>query len=120
MHVVQNQMLAAGSLKISFITMSQFSASLYEFDIPEFFLRPCFIFFPEALRSVIFLALLKNARLMKKVSEYMLFWWNYKEVCLKQSSLKEMMYVILASIHCMYIRGKRKDDVDSLLAGMLL
>lgn len=31
-------MLAAGSLKISFITMSQFSTSLYELDIPEFLL----------------------------------------------------------------------------------
>lgn len=44
MHVVQNQMLAAGSLKISFITMSQFSTTLYEFDIPEFFLRPLYFF----------------------------------------------------------------------------
>lgn len=67
MHVVQNQMLAAGSLKISFITMSQFIASLYEFDVPEFFL------FSEAFRLAIFLALQKNARLVRKVSEYMLF-----------------------------------------------
>jgi len=54
--VVQNQMLAAGSLKISFITMSRFIASLYEFDIPEFFL---FFFISKALRSDIFLALIK-------------------------------------------------------------
>lgn len=41
---------------------------------------------------------------------------------LKQSSTlkEEMMYVILAGIQCMYIREKTKDDVDSLLAGMLL
>jgi len=30
------------------------------------------------------------------------------------------MLVILAGIHCMYIRGKTKDDIDSLLARMLL
>ncbi len=108
-HVVQNQMLAAGSLKISYITMSQFS--LYEYEIPEFFLRPCFIFFPEALRSVIFLALLKNAHLLKKVSEYMLFEYS----TIRKYEFKAINIIIIKgndvcnfSKHPLYVKRKNK------------
>jgi len=88
--------------------MSQFS--LYECDIPEFFLRRCF-FFSEALGSVIFLALLKNAHLLKKVSEYMLFEYS----TIRKYEFKAINIIIIKgndvcnfSKHPLYVKRKNK------------